>query len=442
MTVLIVDDDRLNLRVAEEYVRSLPERFDVMITSDSMNVMSLMEDHEVDIVLLDIVMPDKSGLDLLSEIRLKRKYDDVRVMMLSTVHDDAVFEKCFDLGANDFVEKPFLPVVLHARLKAAADSRRQSLRMRRLHEALRTQNKELRFLNATLKDAQFHMIQQEKMAAIGELAAGVAHEINNPLGYITGNQATLRTFLGRLTDSLERNRSFARDVEADESLPAPLREKAAQQRLSDRDSRIDRVLPEISGILTDSLEGLERMASIVRTLRNFARSSGENEFGIHSFRDIFDEVALIVNNESKYTLDIVGEIPDDLPPVYCNRNQIGQVLMNLLMNAIHAIKSQERSDRGIITVSASATETILRISIADDGPGIPPEILPRIFDPFFTTKDVGKGTGLGLSISHDIICNKHHGTLTVRNRDPQGAQFMLEIPHGIPEEGDEDNSRR
>jgi signal transduction histidine kinase len=152
---------------------------------------------------------------------------------------------------------------------------------------------------------------------------------------------------------------------------------------------------------------------------------GEHVF--NSINSIIEESLLIIRNEYKYTIDVHTQLDND-DEIYCNKGQIEQVLINMLMNAIHAIKSMQRVEKGNINISTMRVDERFQIVISDDGPGVPEELLNRIFDPFFTTKDIGKGTGLGLSISYDIVVNKHNGRISVSNQTPSGAVFEIELP--------------
>jgi two-component system NtrC family sensor kinase len=265
---------------------------------------------------------------------------------------------------------------------------------------------------AELKDAQARVIQQEKMASIGQLAAGVAHEINNPMGYITSNMNTLSKYAKRL----------ARLIELQEAVIANGANEASRTELEEMRSRdkIDYVLKDFDDLIAESLEGAERVRKIVQDLKSFSRADSHEPVPC-DINDCLHTTANIVHNEIKYVATLEMNLTE-LPPVVCHPQQISQVLMNLLVNAAHAIEKQ-----GAITIATSHDDQWVSIRISDTGKGIPKEIRKRIFEPFFTTKEVGKGTGLGLAISLDII-NRHGGELSVESEAGRGTTFTIRLP--------------
>jgi len=191
--------------------------------------------------------------------------------------------------------------------------------------------------------------------------------------------------------------------------------------------KIELIMKELDSLFTDSDIGIQRITEIVKSLRVFARSSRDDEKDTNVLLHLIKSVILITNNEIKYVATIVLEVPDDII-LYCNRIQIGQVFVNLIINAAQAIKSQKREELGSIIISARKIEQEILIKIEDDGPGISEENILKIFDPFFTTKEIGQGTGLGLSISYDIIVNKHNGIIDVQSELGKGASFTIILP--------------
>ncbi|ABB33685.2 multi-sensor hybrid histidine kinase [Geobacter metallireducens RCH3] len=272
-----------------------------------------------------------------------------------------------------------------------------------------------------LKEAQGQMLQREKMASIGQLAAGVAHEINNPIGFIMSNLGTLGKYLGRI-------REF---IAAQDETIAELEGEAVSQRLAQakKTLKIEYIMGDIDGLITESLDGAERVKKIVQDLKGFSRVD-EAEVKVVDLRECLDSTINIVWNELKYKATLKKEY-GDVPPLRCNPQQLNQVFMNLLVNAGHAIESQ-----GEITVRTWREGEDAFIAISDTGCGIPEEIRARIFEPFFTTKEVGKGTGLGLSISYDIV-KKHGGEITVESEQGRGTTFTVRSLSGRGTDMDE-----
>lgn len=286
-------------------------------------------------------------------------------------------------------------------------------------------NEELKVLNAKLSATQDKLVQSEKLASIGQLAAGVAHEINNPIGYIFSNFGTLEGYLAQLFQMLAA-------YEAAEPL---LTSTPQGQRLSQirQEIELDYLKDDIPNLMRESREGISRVRKIVSDLKDFSRVGASQEWVWANLHKGIDSTLNIVNNEIKYKADVslqYGKLPD----VECLPSEINQVIMNLLINAAHAISV----DRGVITVrTGTCTEGGVEqvwIEIEDNGDGISKEHVSRIFDPFFTTKPVGKGTGLGLSLSYGIV-QKHNGHIDVQSEPGKGTCFRITLPvrHDVPE---------
>ena len=263
-----------------------------------------------------------------------------------------------------------------------------------------------------LKRSQKTILQQEKMASIGQLAAGVAHEINNPTGFVNSNLHTLEKYMARITEFLEAQTKAVETIE-DKSLNDEL--SAKRKKL-----KIDYITDDIKELIQESLDGTDRIKNIVANLKGFARVEDAETKSIN-INECLDATINIVWNELKYKCTLNKEY-GDLPPTLCYPQQLSQVFVNLLVNASHAIEKQ-----GEITISTRNNNGTNFISISDTGSGIPEDKVKRIFEPFFTTKEVGKGTGLGLSIAYDII-KKHSGSITVDSEEGNGTTFNIELP--------------
>jgi PAS domain S-box-containing protein len=251
----------------------------------------------------------------------------------------------------------------------------------------------------------------QKMDSIGELAAGIAHEINNPIGFVLGNSETIIEYVKALKDFISL---YGKDLSPDSI-------KLERKKLD-----IDYIVDDIDNLLDDNLSGLNRVKEIVSNLKDFARIDAA-QFTETDIEDNIRKTLAIAKSELKYNIDVHTSFRS-VSHVYCNPGEINQVFLNIIINAAQAIKEQKRTTKGNITISTSEDVSSIYCEISDDGPGIPDNIQTRIFEPFFTTKDVGKGTGLGLSIAYDIIVNKHNGTLNVKSESGNGASFRIQIP--------------
>ncbi len=262
-------------------------------------------------------------------------------------------------------------------------------------------------LREQLEQAQRQLVQSEKMAAIGQLAAGVAHEINNPIGYVSSN---INALSGYVNDLLRLIRVYEKSERATPEL----------ERLR-REVDIDFLAEDIVALVAESQDGIDRVKQIVHSLKDFSRADDSGDSVPADLRQCIESTLKVVYNEIKYKAEVRREFAE-LPPVVCRPSQINQVIMNLLVNAAHAIR-----ERGEIVVRTAVHEGGALIEVRDTGAGIAPEHLDRIFDPFFTTKPVGAGTGLGLSVSYGIV-REHGGWIKVDSELGAGTCFRVWLP--------------
>lgn len=428
MRILVVDDNKLNLTIANDFIKKSHIECEVTICNNPTEVQRLMEEKKFDIVLLDIVMPEMDGIDVLKQIRANSEYDNVQILMLTSLTDSDSFKKCFENGADDFINKPIKEVEFFARFKAAVKTRNNSLLLKEMFERIKKQNKELKELNGTLKDTQFHMIQKEKFAAIGELAAGVAHEINNPLGYLGSNLETLSNFVLRIQKMIKQYRDLIQNIDSKGKTidKSEISEFVLNIKDMEKKLKINFVMDELGEIIKDSTDGVNRVSKIVKSLQTFAKTGFDDEIAINDLNMIIDEAILILNGDLKNVATIEKKY-GIIPQILCNRSQIGQVILSLITNSLQAIRSQNRLD-GNIVIETFKEKNMVCCEICDDGPGIKEDILNKIFDPFFTTKDVGSATGVGLSISYDIIVKKYNGEFNVKSIPGKKTIFTFKFP--------------
>ena len=262
--------------------------------------------------------------------------------------------------------------------------------------------------------AQTQLVQQEKMASIGQLAAGVAHEINNPLGYVHSNLSTLSDYLRDLLRIVDGYEAIERDV-------PPENPAWAELRKSRRRVDLEYLRKDMVDLVEESKEGMRRMEKIVGDLRDFSRAESNDDWAFADLHRGLESTLNIVNNEIKYKA-VIEKNYGDLPAIECRSSQLNQVFMNLLVNASQAIPK-----RGVIGVATGVQGDEVWVDISDDGIGIRPELMARIFDPFFTTKPVGTGTGLGLALSYTIV-QRHGGRIEVDSKPGRGTRFRVWLP--------------
>jgi len=287
-------------------------------------------------------------------------------------------------------------------------------------EELQQNYEHLRALNEQLENAQNQLLQSEKMASIGQLAAGVAHEINNPIGFVNSNLGTLKTYVDELLGVIQAYAAADPLLAGYPELNTSIASRKAQADL-------DFLGEDIHSLLKESRDGISRVTKIVQDLKDFSRIDSK-DWAEANLEQGLDSTLNIAANVIKYKADIIRKYAG-IPSVECLGSQMNQVFMNLLVNAAQAIET-----RGTITLRTGATDSTVWVEIADTGRGIPAENLKCIFDPFFTTKAVGKGTGLGLSLAYSIV-QKHHGKLEVSSETGVGTCFRIEIPRRQPEQG-------
>jgi signal transduction histidine kinase len=318
----------------------------------------------------------------------------------STDTDRLMIERSLELMSTELTE-------------ANAGLRKELAEHQRTELALQQEKEEQRSLIKKLEEAHNQLMQSDKLASIGQLAAGVAHEINNPIGYVYSNLNTLGTYvqdLLSLLDSYEQAEIAITDGEV-----------RARLQASKEKSDIVFMKGDLHALMDESKDGITRVKTIVQSLKDFSHVDSSDEWRYADLRRGLDSTLNIVNNEIKYKADIIKEY-GDIPEVECLPSQLNQVFMNLLVNAAHSIEQ-----RGAITLRTGQQDDQVWVEISDTGKGIAPEHMQKIFDPFFTTKPIGKGTGLGLSLSYGII-QKHHGRIEVHSEVGKGTAFKVWLP--------------
>ncbi|MEW5721612.1 MAG: response regulator [Thermodesulfobacteriota bacterium] len=351
--------------------------------------LGLAAEKKPDLILLDLMMPEMNGFEVIEKLKANPDTVEIPVIFLSARVDSAEKVRGLELGAADFVNKPFDRAELMARI-------RTQLKLKRQDEELRQYSQNLARM---VEERTRQLIHADRLASLGTLSAGIAHEINNPTTFITGNLQTIEHFWKKLAEFLEK-------------------ECAAE-----RDEKIRYILQEFPSMIRSIRSGAERITKIVSGLKTFSRKDISVK-GPTDLEDCLNEALNLTHNRLKYHVRVEKELEPGLPRVWANAQQLVQVFVNLLVNAADAIGPNE----GRLSVQAKKTDHgLVELRLRDDGPGIPPDIKPNIFDPFFTTKPLGEGTGLGLAITHGII-QDHGGAITVESEPGQGTTFIITLP--------------
>lgn len=385
--LMIVDDSRLIRQTIFDLLKRHfnDQAIQIEMADDGDVALALYERMKPDIMLLDIMMPRMSGIEVLEALQKATAKGEVQVIMITGMDDDHILSKCFSLDAKDFIRKPIHDVELMSRLEGA-------IRVHRLIESLNRVNQEL-------LQAKNQMVQAEKMAAVGQLAAGIAHEINNPVGFIASNINTLKSYYNLW-------------------------------KSGDKD-KFSRVESDVPDLFEDLAIGIVRIKEIVDSLRSFARIDNTSSVERFDVEQGIRDTLIVARHRYRYIANVETDY-GGVPHIQANGGKINQVLMNLIINAADAIKSAQAIDgrEGMIVITTEHLETqnAVRISVKDNGQGMSSDVLQEVFNPFFTTKPVGSGTGLGLSMSYDIIVNEHKGSINAKSVPGEGSEFTMLLP--------------
>ena len=421
MRILIVEDSRINQLIARDTLVKNGIDCEIDYAMDGEQALEMILNDACDLVLLDIIMPKMTGIQVLEQLREIQVHQMPKIIMLTTIGDGNILKTCFELGASDYIKKPFEEIDFISRINSIIRELDNEKKMKQSALLLEEQNNQLVAMNEALKETQFHLVQKEKLMAIGELAAGIAHEINNPLAFVISNFTNIKSYVHDFESFIK----LSMDLLNREDINCALFKEKIHEAWDRAD--LDFVFTDFPELIEDSQKGLDRVAKIVSSMRNFARLSDDNFFESVHINDLIEEVLVVVNNEIKYVATVELDF-EFHKPLNCNKGQVEQVLVNLLVNAAQAIKAANHTELGTISIHTYEVKEECVIKICDNGIGIDSDHISHIFDPFFTTKAVGQGTGLGLSISHNIIVDKHHGKINVESQRGVGACFTISLP--------------
>ncbi|HAZ49319.1 MAG TPA: hybrid sensor histidine kinase/response regulator [Cyanobacteria bacterium UBA11369] len=444
--ILIVDDTPDNLRVLDAILKS--QGYKVRKALNGQIALNACQIAAPDIILLDIIMPGIDGYEVCRRLKADTITCEIPVIFISAIDDTMDKVKAFEVGAVDYIAKPFQEAEVLARIE-------HQLNLRSLQIKLQEQNTLLQQAFFDLKQAQIQMIQNEKMVALGQLVAGIAHEINNPINFIYGNLSPAIQYIHDLL--------YLIDVyQQDFPKPTPRIEKI----INDLD--LNFLKEDLLDIMGSMGRGADRIRQIVLSLRNFSRLD-QSEIKRVDIHEGIESTLLILQHrlretDARPTIQVIKEYGQNLPLVNCYPGQLNQVFLHLLNNAIDALQEGSKYERvgggedsrpresanetfsgtskGMLRPSPLPTIRIstelkdadtVKIRIADNGFGIPESVRASLFDPFVTTKPTGSGMGLGLAISYQIVVQQHKGKLICCSSPRQGAEFAIEIPVHQPQ---------
>ncbi|MEM6252576.1 MAG: response regulator [Leptolyngbya sp. SIO3F4] len=420
--ILIVDDNPTNLKVLAEAIRE--QGWTALVATDGESALEQIAYMSPDLILLDVMMPGMDGFETCHQIKTQDKtQEDIPIIFMTALADIEDKVKGFEVGAVDYITKPIQHQEAIARIRV-------HLQLRHLNQTLEEQvdarTTELQNALTTLKQTQLQLVQNEKMSSLGQLVAGVAHEINNPINFIHGNISPAKEYIQDLLKLIDCYQTYIK-------LPP----QPVQECIEEID--LDFLRTDLPQLVSSMKFGTDRIRNIVLSLRNFSRMD-EAAYKPVTLSEGIDSTLLILRHRFKQTAGYPAiQVKKDygpLPEVECYPSQLNQVFLNLISNSIDALEEwllEESVRESNFTPKISIQTRLLEnnwvtIHISDNGPGISENLRSRIFDAFFTTKDIGKGTGLGLSICHQIVVDKHHGSLNCYSEPGQGTEFVVKIP--------------
>ncbi len=281
MKLVLVDDSVMILKHAEQILRKSELPVDILTCQSGEELLEICNEQEIDIVLLDIVMPNMDGFEVLKRIKRSERLKSIEVLMFSSLSDKEILRDCFEMGATDYIAKPIVDLEFNARINSVIRKKNFEKEGIRYLKEIQEHNAELQAVNARLQDAHNQLIQQEKLASVGHLAAGVAHEINNPLGFVTSNVATLKNYTQKYRRMTELAAALAASIEAEALNPEALIPLRAMRDFISR-SDFEFINTDIDELFKDTTEGLDRVGKIVKGLRNFSRVDQTNEFSLYN----------------------------------------------------------------------------------------------------------------------------------------------------------------
>jgi two-component system, NtrC family, sensor kinase len=415
-SILIVDDTPNNIRLLFDVLNR--SGFDVSVVKSGEIALEKLSHIQPDLILLDIMMPGIDGFETCRRIKANPEHADIPIIFMTALSEYENKVSGLKLGAVDYITKPIYVeevlarVNLHLRLFNTQRQLHQEIADRKQAEIELKQNLE------TLQQMQLQLIQSEKMSALGQLVAGVAHEINNPINFIHGNLNHATEYARSLLHLIELYRQHC---------PNP--PTVVQQELDEMD--LEFIEHDFANVLSSMTIGTKRIREIVLSLRNFSRLD-ESERKQVDLHEGIDSTLMILEHrlnsqQKRPKIQVLREYAT-LPQIDCYPGQLNQVFMSLLSNAIDALEESTVRSSPTITIRTQASDRSIQITIADNGTGMTEEVKSRIFDPFFTTKPVGKGTGLGLYNSYKTIAEQHGGKLSCHSAPGAGAAFAIELP--------------
>jgi signal transduction histidine kinase len=434
-TLLIAEDDTFTRTSMTAYLKA--EGFAVEKAANGVEALEIARNLKVDLVVTDLNMPEMDGMELLRI--LSEEFPEIPVIIVSGVGTVGSVIEALRVGAKDYLQKPIEDMELlkhsigralsHTQLKNENKEYQENLELlveKRTAEVW-DKNLELKKLVEQREQTEAQLLQAQKLESVGQLASGIAHEINTPTQFVSSNVDFLDE---SFKDMLELVEGFTLLVEQAKN------NNITPELLTRTDELVEELeleylIEEIPKAISQSREGVQRIATIVNAMKEFSHPGSRAMTAIDLNR-VIETTVVVARNEWKYVANLETDLDPELQPTSCLSDEIGQVFLNIIVNAAHAIESKlgENPDgeKGLITITTRQIDGAAEIVITDSGSGIPEHARHRIFDPFYTTKKVGKGTGQGLAIAHAVVTNKHHGSISFETTSGEGTSFKVRLP--------------
>jgi signal transduction histidine kinase len=435
-TLLIVEDDIIIRTSMKAYLTA--EGYVISIAGSGVEALDVIRTEQPDLLITDLRMPEMGGIELLKKL----KEDNLALPSIIISGEgtmDSVIE-ALHLGARDYIQKPIEDMGLlkhsieqalaHARLKQAHDMYREDLEwlVEKRTQELSDKNKELVETVKQRKLAEAQLVQAQKLESVGQLAAGIAHEINTPIQFVSSNVDFLDESFEEMTELLNECWNALQLMKPTDEAT---KEKVSKVEQLAEELDWDYLKKEIPVAINQSREGVQRIGTIVKAMKEFSHPGSKTKTGVN-LNQIIDTTVTVARNEWKYVALMETDLDENLLPVNCLSDEIGQVFLNMIVNAAHAIEGKlgrnPDIEKGRIFISTKQCDGYAEIRISDSGSGIPKYAQHRIFDPFYTTKKVGKGTGQGLAIVHSVITKKHNGSISFTTKENEGTTFLITLP--------------
>jgi signal transduction histidine kinase len=412
--VLIVEDNPDMRRLLRFLVG---QEYRVRVARNGREGLEQVRESAPDLVLTDVMMPEMSGTELCKAIKEDPELAGIPVVLVTSKAEREMKIEGLELGADDYVTKPFHPRELLARVRSLVKLREAQQELGVRNALLESTNEELRSTMQELREAGAQLVQAERLAAVGELAAGIAHEVNNPVNFALNAVKTMRTLVAEIGEVIGQ---AARLGEGD---PAKLAQQVRELEAIRDQIGFEQAAEDLLELGDIVAEGLERTSRLVGDLRDFAAPGERGNAEVDLERGLRSTLHLVAHTLREQGVETALELAPGLPPIEGDARALNQVFLNLLKNAAEAFEG----GHGTISVRSAREGNAVVVEIRDDGPGMDPALQERVFEPFFTTKEAGRGSGLGLSITRRIV-SEHGGQLELESAPGEGSCFRVRLP--------------